>query len=75
MRVILLDLSVKSIHIHKEVDASIGESVHAVAMISSSVNMVDANGVGSQSLHQRRVESALRSVEKGIIGSQLISNT
>lgn len=75
MRTDLLDLSVKSVEINKQVDASICQSFHAAVMIGLGIDMVDANGVGSQLRHEFNVASALLRVDERIIRNELIRDT
>lgn len=44
-------------------------------MIRRSVHMVDANGVGSEFLHESGVKLALSGIDEGIVFDQLIGNT
>lgn len=75
MRTDLLDLSVKSVEINEQVDAGICQSFHAAVMIGMGIDMVDANGVGSQLGHEFNVASALFRVDEWIIRNELIRDT
>ena len=44
-------------------------------MIRIWINMIHANRIGADSLHERSVETALRSVDQWVVGDELVRDT
>lgn len=74
LRVRLLNLSVEGVQIQPDVDTGIGEGLHAVIVVGRGINVVDANGVGANRLHEVRVELALLVVNERVVGNELVSD-
>lgn len=74
-RFLAVDSSLKVIEIDEQVDTSISKDLHTVGMVRGLVDVVDANGVGTQLSHQRSIKLALCRVEERIVFAQLVSNT
>ena len=71
----LLNLSSEGIQIHKQVYPSISKCRHAVCVVLSAVDMVDAYCVGTELLHQGSIELTLAVVDKRVIWEELIGNS
>lgn len=70
----LSDVGRVGVHIHEEVYASLREDIHASIMVSRGVDMVHADRISTQLLHQGCVELALLGIDKRIVLSELIGN-
>jgi len=55
----LRNLCSEGIHINEQVDSSILKSRHASVVVAASVNVVYANGIGAELLHECGIELAL----------------
>lgn len=69
------DVSSESIEVDQCVNSIIRESLHASIVIRGGIDMVDSDSVGSKLLHHFSISLALVSVDEGILGTKLISNT
>jgi hypothetical protein len=69
-----LDVRVESVQIKPDVDTGVGKSLHAVVVLGLRINMVNADGVGTESLHQVRVEGALGVVDKWVLWQELVGH-
>ena len=69
-----LDVRVEGVQVKPDVDAGVGECLHAVVMFGLRINVVNADGVGTKSLHQICVECALGVVDKWVLGQELVGN-
>ena len=68
------NISIKSVQIHKGIDASIRESLHTCVVVGMSINMIDPNGICSQSIHKLCILLTLGTVRQRIVLRKLISN-
>jgi hypothetical protein len=66
---------VESVQVEPDVDTSVGEGLHAGVVVGFWVNVVNADGVGAQGLHQVGIEGALGVVDERIIWQELVGNT
>ena len=71
----LVDLGVKGVQIHEQVDASLVKCTHTAAMVTGGVHMVYSNGIGSELLHGSGISSALSLVEQWVERDKLISDS
>lgn len=69
-----LDVGVESVQVKPDVDASVGESLHAVVVLGQRINVVHADRVGTEGLHQVCVERALGVVDEWVLRQELVSN-
>lgn len=74
MGIVLVDGGGEGVHVHEQVDARVSEGVHAIAVVSARVDVVDTDRVRAEGLHQVRIEGALSAIEKRVVGSQLIGD-
>lgn len=65
----------KGIEIDEQVDASICKGRHAALVVAIWIHVVHSDGVGAQLGHAHDIALALGSVDKRIVGSQLIGDT
>lgn len=68
----LVDGRVERVQVQEEVDALVGEGLHASVVVGLGVHVVDADGVGAQLAHEGRIAFALRDVDEGIFGDELV---
>ena len=66
---------IKSIQIYQQIYPRICKCRHTPIMISIRINMINANRIRSQCLHQLGVELALCGIREGIGFRQLICNS
>lgn len=71
---ILLDLRVERVQVQPDVDARVGKGAHALGVVLGRVDVVDADRVGADRLHQSSVEAALCCVDERVVGDQLVRN-
>jgi hypothetical protein len=71
----LLNLGCEGIEIDEQVDTSVSKGRHAALVVGIGIHVVDSDGVGAQLGHAYDIALALGSVDKGIVGSQLIGDT
>lgn len=69
------DGGIEGIEIEPDVDSCIAESGHAAIVIGSWVDVVDADGVGTDGLHGLGVELTLVGVDERIVRGTLVCNT
>lgn len=70
-----VNLSIEGVQVDKQVDASVGEGSHAAGVVSGGIDVVDANGVRAQRLHEVGVELALVVVDERVVWDQLVCDT
>lgn len=68
----LAQLGIKGVQVDKEIDSHVSECRHATAVVGGRINMVHAYGISVQILHQLRIAFALRFVNEGVKGNELI---
>lgn len=68
------DVGIERVQISKDVNAGIIKRLHAAVMISSGIDVVDANGVGSKLRHEAGITFALGSINEGILRDKLVRN-
>jgi hypothetical protein len=69
------DVGIKSVQVDEEVDASISECLHAAIMVGIGIDMIHAQGVGAELLHQLDISLALLRVDERILWAELIRDT
>lgn len=69
------DVGVKGIEVDEQVNAGVIKRLHAAAVISIWVDVVDTNAVDAELLHELSVTLTLLSVDKGVVGTQLVGDT
>ena len=62
------------VQVNEQINANIGECLHAPLMIAIGVNVVNANGIGTKILHLFGVSCTLFSINEGIVRNELIRN-
>ena len=70
-----VDLGGESVEIDEEIYSSVGKCAHASLVVTVGVHVVDADRIGSQSLHEFRIVAALVVVDQRVIGSELVGDT
>jgi hypothetical protein len=70
----LVDLRIKRIKIHPGIDTGISKRLHAGIVVGGGVNMVDADRVHANGLHERSVEGALRCGHERISRDKLVGD-
>ena len=70
----LLNLRVEGVQIQPDVDARVGEGAHALGVVLLGINVVDADRVGANGLHESGVEAALCGIDERVIGDELVGN-
>jgi hypothetical protein len=68
------DVGIKRVEISKDVNSGIVKRLHAAVMITSGINVVDANGVGSKLGHEAGITFALGSIKERVLGDKLVRN-
>jgi hypothetical protein len=68
----LVDLRIKGIEIQPDINARVGKRLHTRIVIALGIDVVDANRVGANRLHELGVEGALRRSDERVIGDKLI---
>lgn len=68
-------VSIKGIKVNKKINASIGQGGHALGVVLGGINMVDANRVDAEILHEGGITGTLLRVDEGIVRSELVGNT
>ena len=71
----LLDLSVKSVKIDKQINTSSGKCVHAASVIRVGVDVVDTNGINAQLDHTRDITFALLRVNERVFRDELVGDS
>lgn len=69
-----VNVRLKGIEVEEDVDAGVVKSLHAPIVVAVRVDVVCADGVDTKLLHQGSITLALVGIDKGIAGSQLVSN-
>jgi hypothetical protein len=69
-----LDVGVESVQVKPDVDTGVGKSLHTVVVLGLRINMVNADGVCTESLHQVCVERALGVVDKWVLWQELVGH-
>jgi hypothetical protein len=72
LRSALVDLRVECIKIQPDVDTSVLECLHTIIMLALGVDMVHADRVDSNRLHERSIGGALRRSDERVIRDQLV---
>jgi hypothetical protein len=75
LRAFLVDLRIERVEIQPQVDTGVGERLHAVCVIGGWVNVVDADAVCANGLHQSSVGRALVVVDEGVVGDELVGDS
>ena len=70
-----VDLSSEGIKIDEKVYSSICECAHARLVVSGWINVVDADRVCAERLHQRGIALTLIVIDKWVVLGELVSNT
>jgi hypothetical protein len=69
-----LDVRIESVQIEPNVDAGVGEGLHAAVVVSAGIDVVDADGVGSEGLHQVGIAGALVVVDERVVRQELVGD-
>jgi hypothetical protein len=69
-----LDVRVEGVQVEPDVDAGVGEGLHAGIMVGARIDVVDADGVGSEGFHQVGIASALFIVDERVVRQKLIGD-
>ncbi len=67
--------SVKGVEVYGDVDSRLVKGVHTAIVVGLGINMIDADAVDAELLHELDVSGALVRVDEGILGSQLIRHS
>ena len=67
-----VQVGVEGVEVDPSVDAGVSEGGHAAVVVGGRVDVVDANGVGTEGLHQVGIEAALLGVDEGVIFGELV---
>ena len=70
-----VEVRVEGVQVDPGVDACVGKGCHAAIVISGGIHVVDADGVGSECLHEIGVELALLGIGEWVVLSKLVGNT
>ena len=66
------DVGGEGVEVDPGVDAGVGEGGHAAVVVGAGVDVVDADGVGAQGLHEAGVELALLRLRQRVIVGELV---
>jgi hypothetical protein len=69
-----LDVRVEGVQVEPDVDAGVGESLHAAIVVSARIDVVNTDGVGSEGLHQDGIAGALVIVDERVVRQQLVGD-
>lgn len=69
------DISVKGIQIEENVDSGFIESSHAGVMVGARIDVIDADGIGAERLHEVGIALALVTLGEGIVVGELICDS
>jgi hypothetical protein len=72
LRSALVDLRIEGIQIQPDVDSGIRKRLHARIVVGLGVDMVHADRVGANRLHERGVGRTLRRCHERVIGDELV---
>ena len=69
-----LDVGIEGVQVEPDVDTGVSESLHAAIMVRTRIDVVDANGVGAQGLHQVGIAGTLVVVDERVVRQELVSD-
>lgn len=69
------NVCVEGVEVNQQIDAGISKSVHATVMVGTCIDVIDAQGVCAELLHELDIALALLCVDKRVIRAKLVSNT
>jgi hypothetical protein len=75
LRTFLVDLRIERVEIQPQVDASVGERLHAVFVIGGWINVVNTDAVCANGLHESSVGGALVIVNEGVVWDELVGDS
>jgi hypothetical protein len=70
-----VDLSGERIKVQPDINARVGECLHARVVVALGIDVVDANRVCANRLHEVGVEGALRGRDERVFGDELVRDT
>lgn len=70
-----LNVRIEGVQVEPDVDAGVGEGLHAAIVIGVGIDVVDADGVGAEGLHQIGIAGALVVVDERVIREKLVGDT
>lgn len=69
-----LDVRVESVKVEPDVDSGVSERVHAVVMLSFGVDVVYADRIGTEGLHEVGIALALVAVDERVVWEELVGD-
>lgn len=61
------DISVKSVHVQHDINASIVKDLHAFIVTRLCIDVVDTNGINAKLFHEVRIALALLGINKRVL--------
>lgn len=69
-----LNVRVEGVQVEPDIDAGVGEGLHAAIVVHARINMIDADGISAEGLHQVGIAGALVVVDERIVRQKLVGD-